>query len=89
MTREPRKPAFLSTLPATPEIDELARLFEQGNYAALRKRAKELSPAAEPRVQAGIDELVLRTRPEPLLLWIFGLSFVLLVLVTAFAYGNG
>lgn len=74
-------------MPKRVEIEELVRLFEQGNYTRLRERAAELETADAEVVDAA-RELVARTTADPKVLWLFVLSAFLLLAITAFAYGK-
>ena len=86
-SRAPLPAAFLSRLPDHPDVQELARLFEAGNYAQLRQRAAQVT-SSDAEVHRAIAELYRRTQPAPLLLWLVLLSGVLLIAVTIFALGH-
>lgn len=71
---------------SSPRLTEVQAAFEAGNYAEVRALAAQLEreePALAPAARAWVE----RTRPEPLVLWLFGLSALVLICATVFAYG--
>lgn len=71
---------------------ELKRLFDAGNYRALRAQAMTLREQAlaqdDQDALREIDALVDRTRPDPTGAKIYLLAFVVLVIVTALTYSG-
>jgi hypothetical protein len=81
------RPLFVLTFPSHPELDQLVRAFELGNYAYVRKHAPELAQRAqEPSVRDAALELARRIEPDPLIKTLLGLSVALLVALTIWAY---
>jgi hypothetical protein len=83
------RPAFLLAFPEHPELDRLIVAFEQGNYALIRSEAPALAERTDdPRVRDAALELRRRIDPDPLMVYLLGAAFVLLVVLAAYAYGH-
>lgn len=81
------RPRFLRGFPREPELDELVRAFEAGNFHLVRERAPKLArDATDPRVRRAANELSDRIKPDPLLKYLLLLSVLLLVYLTLFVY---
>ncbi len=85
-TRTPVQPGFFADLPASAEVAELCRLFEAGQYERLRLREAELRSAGPSEAATVARELLARTRPAPLLLWILALSALLFGALVVYVY---
>ncbi len=72
---------------SSPRLAEVQAAFREGNYAEVRALAARLE-REEPALAPAAREWVERTRPEPLVLWLFGLSALVLLCATLFAYGT-
>ena len=80
----PSRPAFAARFPADAELDKLVDAFERGDYRAVRAAAPGLADThANEEVRAAARELVARTSPDPLAKWLFVLTALLLVILTA------
>ena len=81
------RPRFVLHFPSDPELDELVRAFERGNYAHVRQKAPELAARTEiPEVREAALELRRRLDPDPLLKYLLGLSVALLLFLTIYLY---
>lgn len=77
---EPEIPAFARRFPRDPALDRLVTLFEQGNYAAVRKDAPALlASTKDDAVRAAVRELQKRMAPDPLSVGLVVLAALLLV----------
>lgn len=86
----PLRARFLDTLPDDPALASLAEAFEAGNYARVRDEAPRLAVESEREdVRAAARELLTRIEPDPLMKYLLVLALLLLLGVTAFAYGSG
>jgi hypothetical protein len=83
------RPRFLLSFPAHPELERLAAAFEQGNYTLVRRGAPALAKNSEdPAVRAAALELQRRIEPDPLIKYLLLASFVLLLVLVAYAYSH-
>ena len=79
--------AFLSWFPEDPELDQLTRAFEVGNYAYVREHAGRLAEKADDeKVRAAARELLARIEPDPLMKYLLLGAVALLVFLTLYAY---
>jgi hypothetical protein len=79
--------AFLAWFPEDPELDQLARAFEVGNYAYVREHAAKLAEKSEDeKVRAAARELLARIEPDPLMKFLLLGAVALLVFLTLYAY---
>ena len=84
------RPRFLLDFPEDPELERLIVAFEAGNFARVRREAEKVaSSTANPEVRAAALELRKRIDPDPLAKYLLGISLVLLVVLTLWAYGAG
>ena len=86
MTDEPRL-GFTRSFPEDPELARLVRAFEAGDYHTVRLEAPKLAERAE---DAGVRKAALdlrkRIEPDPLQLYLLGLTLLLLVFLSAWFY---
>jgi hypothetical protein len=81
----PGAPAFAKDFPQSAALDELVAAFARGDYARVRRGARELEARSEdPAVKAAARTLVERTQADPLAIVLFALTFGLLVALTAY-----
>lgn len=81
------RPRFLLEFPDDPELQQLVRAFEAGNYAAVRTGAPRLAAATEdPIVRAAARELRRRIDPDPLLKYLLWVALALFVFVVWHTY---
>lgn len=85
MALPPLPTRFLSELPPDPELQQITRAFEAGNYAQVRRLARELR-SSDPEVQAAAQALLARTRPHPLILFLLALAGLILLLISWYAW---
>lgn len=75
-------PAFAKDFPSDPALQRLVALFEQGNYAQVRKDAVTLLKSTEDAaVRAAVKEVLKRLEPDPLALYLLVASSVLLAIL--------
>jgi hypothetical protein len=87
--RGPKRARFLESLPDDATLRELAEAFEAGNYARVRAEAPKLAKSSEREdVRAAATDLLQRIEPDPLVKYLFVLAVLLLLAITAFAYGG-
>ncbi len=85
MTRPPPSPPFALAFPRDPVLDALVDAFARGDFGRVRADAPGvIAAAASPEVRAAAEELVARTRPDPLAKWFFALAAALLVFLSAY-----
>lgn len=83
------RPRFLLAFPDHPELAQLARAFEAGNYAYVREHAPDVAARAEDdEVRRAALELADRIKPDPLIKYLLVLSVALLVYLVIHAYGS-
>ena len=76
----PDRPAFAADFPSDPELDDLVRAFEQGNYARVRREAPALAKRTDrPEVRRAARELARRLDPDPLAIYMLIAAALLLV----------
>jgi hypothetical protein len=83
-------PPFARDFPHDAELDALVAAFSRGDYG--RVRAEGAALARETKDEAigrAAQELVDRTRPDPLAVALLGLAALLLVILTAWAIAHG
>jgi hypothetical protein len=81
------RPAFLLRFPEDPELEEVIRAFEAGNYARVTELGTRLAETTKDvELRAAAEELVRRTEPDPLVRLMLGLVAALLLAVVAYAY---
>jgi hypothetical protein len=84
------RPAFLLDFPEDPALELLIAAFEAGNYARIRNGAELLAQRTDSAaVRDAALELRRRIEPDPLAKYLVGLSVVLLVVLTVWAYHAG
>jgi hypothetical protein len=83
-------PPFARQYPRTPEIDRLLEAFERGDYATVRVDAPKVAAGAtDPQVAAAARDLAKRTLPDPMALYLMGLTLALLVFLSAWFLLHG
>ena len=88
-SRGPLRARFLESLPDDPELRALGDAFEAGNYARVRAEAPRLVERSEREdVRLAARDLLARIEPDPLVKYLLVLALLLLLGVTAFAYGS-
>lgn len=89
-TSEPRRPPFASDFPAVEEVDRLVLAFSRGDYARVRQEARLLLDTGDTEVQRAARELLVRSKPDPLAVWLLILSALLVLGLSAWwvAYGR-
>jgi len=83
------RPGFLATFPDDPELSELSRAFEAGDYAHVRAHAPQLAAkTSDDAVRRAALELAERIRPDPLIKYLLLISVLLLLYLVVHAYAN-
>ncbi len=84
MTQPSVRPSFARDFPPNDALDELVVAFAGGNYARVRAEAPKLAEATEDQeVRRAARVLAARVEADPLAKILLGLTFVLLVLLSA------
>jgi hypothetical protein len=66
-----------------PELDALVAAFAEGDYRRVREEAPKLAAKSDDEaVRRAAEVLVQRTRPEPAIVWLVGLTAALLVFLS-------
>ena len=79
--------AFAQNFPEDPELARLVAAFEAGDYRTVREEAPKLADRTQdPDVRRAALELRQRIDPDPLQLYLLGLTFALLVFLTSWFY---
>jgi hypothetical protein len=92
MTQQQRQngkghPLFARQYPSAPEIDRLLEAFEKGDYATVRLDAPKVAASAtDPRVADAARDLAKRTLPDPMALYLIGLTMALFVFLSAWFF---
>jgi hypothetical protein len=85
-----RLPSFSVAYPSHPELLELLRAFQNGNYAKVREEAPQLAERSEdPEVQWAARDLRARLEPDPLAVRLLLISGILLLFLAIWFYMNG
>jgi hypothetical protein len=83
-------PAFARDFPHDPRLDALVGAFSRGDYRRVRADAAALAhETKDEAVRRAAEELIDRTRPDPLAVALLGLAAVLLAILTAWAIAHG
>ena len=78
---------FAQNFPEDPELGRLVAAFEAGDYRTVRDEAPKLAERTQdPEVRRAALELRKRIDPDPLQLYLLGLTFVLLAFLTTWFY---
>lgn len=81
------RPRFLLQYPRHAALDPLVTAFEVGDFRSVRRGAESLRNADVPApVQQAAQELLRRTRPDPLVVALLGVCFFLLSAVVGWTY---
>jgi hypothetical protein len=81
-----RRAGFAEAFPREPELDALVAAFERGDFRTVHRQAPRLvADASKPAdVKAAAEELLARTGPDPTSAVFFGLTAVLLAVLSAY-----
>ena len=78
---------FARDFPEDAELGRLVAAFEAGDYRTVREEAPKLAErTGDPRVRKAALDLRRRIGPDPIQLYLLGLTFVLLAFLTAWFY---
>ena len=78
---------FAKGFPDDPDLGRLVAAFESGDYRTVRDEAPKLAERTpDPEVRRAALELRKRIDPDPLQLYLLGLTFALLVFLTSWFY---
>jgi len=78
---------FAHSFPEDPELRRLVAAFDAGDYLAVRKGAPVLAErTSDPAVRKAALDLRRRIEPDPLQLYLLGLTLLLLVFLVAWFY---
>ena len=78
---------FTRSFPDDPELNRLVSAFEAGNFATVRTDAPKLALQTDnAEVKKAALDLRRRIDPDPLQLYMLGLTLLLLVFLTAWFY---
>jgi hypothetical protein len=81
------RPSFLLAFPEHPELAQLSRAFETGDYAYVREHAPDVARRADDDdVRRAALELAERIKPDPLIKYLLLLSLGLLLYLVIHAY---
>ncbi len=87
--RTPEQPDFLSDFPKDADLAPAVNAFAKGNYRETRRVCNELLERdLDPDVHAAARELLRRLVPDRLIIGILWGTFILLVLIVVWAYGQ-
>ncbi len=78
---------FAKGFPDDPELGRLVKAFEAGDYRTIRDDAPKLAERTkDPLVREAALDLRRRIDPDPIQLYLIGLTFALLAFLTAWFY---
>jgi hypothetical protein len=78
---------FAKGFPEDPELVRLLKAFESGDYRTVRDDAPKLAERTkDPLVREAALDLRRRIDPDPIQLYLIGLTFALLAFLTAWFY---
>ncbi len=78
---------FAKGFPDDPDLGRLLRAFEAGDYRTVRDEAPKLAERTKnPEVRLAALDLRRRIEPDPIQLYLLGLTFALLAFLTAWFY---
>lgn len=83
-SRPVTRPHFAESWPRDARLDALVEKFEEGDYAAVAAGAVELRHHEDARVRAAARRLVSRTRPDPMMKWIFAAMLLAILSVAGY-----
>jgi hypothetical protein len=82
---EAGRPAFAAAFPDDPALNALLASFERGDFGRVRSdAAKVIREAPSSEVRAAAEEILARTRPDPLSKVFFLLAAGLLLFLSAY-----
>jgi hypothetical protein len=80
-------PEFARAFPEDPDLSRLLAAFEAGDYRTVREQASKLAERTEnAAVRKAVLDLKRRTEPDPVQLYLLGLTLALLVFLTVWFY---
>jgi len=80
-------PEFARAFPEDPDLSRLLAAFEAGDYRTVREQAPKLAARTEnAAVRKAVLDLKRRTEPDPVQLYLLGLTLALLVFLTVWFY---
>jgi hypothetical protein len=83
-------PEFARDFPEEPRLDALVRAFAEGDYARVRRDVPDLVKTAESEaVKRAAEELVRRTKADPLMVWLLVLTGALLLALSVYWMAKG
>jgi hypothetical protein len=78
---------FAKGFPDDPELARLVGAFEAGDYRTVRNGAPKLAERTQdPRVREAALDLRRRIDPDPIQIYLLGVTFALLAFMTAWFY---
>jgi hypothetical protein len=78
-------PAFARDFPAEARLDTLVRAFAEGDYARVRREVPALVKTAESEdVRRAAEELLRRTKADPLMILLLVVAGMLLVALSVY-----
>jgi hypothetical protein len=78
-------PAFARGFPENDLLDELVLAFQAGDYAKVRRDAPRIASASDDdEVKRAAQELVRRTRADPLMKWLLVFTGALLLTLSGY-----
>jgi hypothetical protein len=78
---------FAKGFPDDPDLGRLVAAFESGDYRTVRDEAPKLAErTADPKVREAALDLRRRIEPDPIQLYLLGLTLALLTFLTAWFY---
>jgi hypothetical protein len=83
-----RRPSFAREFPRTPELDALVAAFTRGDYAHVRAAAPSFDGAADPAVREAVRVLVLRTKPDPIVLVLLAIATATFAVIAGWSIGK-
>jgi hypothetical protein len=87
VTASPAVPEFARAFPDDPELKRLLAAFEAGDYRSVRAQAPKLAErTGDAAIRKAALDLKRRTEPDPVQLYLLGLTLALLVFLTAWFY---
>jgi hypothetical protein len=83
-------PLFARDFPRTPALDAIVDAFARGDYASVRVEGARLAQTTDDEnVRRAALELIARTNPDPLALWLLVLAGALLVVLSVYWIAHG
>jgi hypothetical protein len=81
------RPAFVLNFPQDAELNALVALFERGDFRTLNQQAPLLAARTnDAAIKTACEDLVRRTRPDPLVKAFLGIAIALALFLVAWSY---